>query len=133
MAITYNTAPLRNDRLDAIETAIGTSPILRIWTGAKPANCAAASTGTLLVAMTLPSNWMTDASGGVKSKNGVWSGTGASAGTAGYFRIFESTGITCHIQGTAGTSGTDMILDGATIAVGQVVTVLTFSITAPGA
>jgi len=38
----------RNARLDAIETAVGTSPILRIRTGAAPANCAAADAGTVL-------------------------------------------------------------------------------------
>lgn len=33
---------VRNARLDAIETAVGTSARLKIWTGAAPANCAAA-------------------------------------------------------------------------------------------
>jgi hypothetical protein len=38
----------RNARLDAIETAVGVSAILEIRSGAQPANCAAADSGTLL-------------------------------------------------------------------------------------
>jgi hypothetical protein len=49
---------VRNAKLDAVETAIGVSPVLKIRTGAPPANCAAADTGTVLATCTLPSDWM---------------------------------------------------------------------------
>ena len=39
---------VRNGALDSRETTIGTDAILEIRTGVQPANCAAASTGTLL-------------------------------------------------------------------------------------
>ncbi|HKY51710.1 MAG TPA: hypothetical protein VJP45_10680, partial [Candidatus Limnocylindria bacterium] len=63
---------VRNARLDAIETAIGTSPILRIRTGAPPAACATADSGTVLAEMTLPSDWMAAAASGAKALVGSW-------------------------------------------------------------
>jgi hypothetical protein len=66
----------RNARLDAIETDLGTSPILEIRTGAQPADCATADSGTVLASMTLPSDWALAASGGSKSKSGTWSDVG---------------------------------------------------------
>lgn len=129
MALQYSVA-VNNARLDAVETAAGVTAKLRIYSGAAPANCAAAATGTLLVEMTLPADWMAAASAGSKSKSGTWSGTGAAAGTAGYFRIVDNAGTTAHIQGTCGQGAGDMSLDNTSIAVSQVVTVNTFTLNA---
>lgn len=121
---------VRNARLDAIETAISTAPTLKIFTGSVPANCAAADSGTTLVTMTLPSDWMAAASSGSKALSGTWSDTSAdNTGTAGHFRIYA--GATCHIQGTvtATGGGGDMTLDNTSIASGQTVTVTTFTLT----
>ena len=129
MALQYSVS-VNNARLDAVESTAGTSAKLRIYTGSAPANCAAAATGTMLVEMTLPSDWMTAASAGSKTKNGAWSGTGAAAGVAGYFRIVDNAGTTAHIQGTCGQGTGDMSLDNTNIAVGQAVTVNTFTLNA---
>jgi hypothetical protein len=87
MTVQHSVA-VRNARLDVWESTIGTSPILRIRTGAQPANCAAARTGTILASITLPSDWMAAASGGVKAKSGTWSDSSADApGTAGHYEI----------------------------------------------
>mgnify|MGYP000992978288 FL=1 len=74
---------------------------------------------------------MAAASGGSKAKSGTWSNTASAAGTAGYFRIYDSTGTTCHMQGsvTATGGGGDLQLDNVSIANGQTVTISTFSIT----
>lgn len=132
MALQYSVT-VNNARLDAIETATGTSAQLRIYSGSAPANCAAAATGTLLATLTLPSDWMAAASSGVKAKAGTWTGTGSAAGTAGYCRILDSTGTTCHIQGTAGVGTGDFQFDNTNIASTQAVTVNTFSLTASNA
>lgn len=133
MAIQYSVA-VRNAKLDAVETAIGTSPILRIYSGSMPANTAAARTGTVLATATLPSDWMNAASSGSKTKLGTWQDAAADAtGTAGYFTIFDSTGTTAHIQGTVGLSGADMILDSISFTAGQSFTVTTFQINAGNA
>ena len=129
MALQYSVA-VNNARLDAVETATGATAKLRIYTGAAPANCAAAATGTLLVDMTLPADWMAAASSGSKAKAGTWSGTGVAAGTAGYFRIVDNAGTTAHIQGTCGIGTGDLQLDNTNIAISQTVTVNTFTLNA---
>jgi hypothetical protein len=97
---------VRNARLDSVESTMGVSAILEIWTGTAPANCAAADTGTKLVSLTLPSDWMANASSGSKAKSGTWSNTAIATGAAGYFRVKDSTGTTCHnIAGPKGDTG----------------------------
>jgi hypothetical protein len=123
---------VRNARLDAIETIVGTAPILEIRSGAPPADCATADSGTLLASMTLPSDWAAAASSGSKAKSGTWSDASANAtGTAGHWRLKDSGGTTCHAQGTvtATGGGGDMTLDNVSIASAQPVTVNTFTLT----
>ncbi len=126
----------RNAALDAIETAIGTSAVLKIRTGTVPANCGTADAGSVLATLTLPSDWLAAASGGSKSKSGTWEDASADAtGTAGHFRIYASDGTTVHMQGTitATGGGGDMTLDNASIASGQHVTITSFTLSAGGA
>lgn len=121
---------VRNARLDAIETTVGTSPTLEIRTGAEPANCAAADSGTVLATLALPSDWAGAASGGVKSLLGTWQDTSAdNSGTAGHFRLKQ--GSTCHIQGsvTVTGGGGDMTVDSVTFTAGQAFSVTTFTLT----
>lgn len=135
MALQYSVA-VRNAQLDAFESTTGASAILRILSGTVPANCATAQTGTLLASLSLPSDWMSAASAGSKALLGTWNDTSADAtGTAGYFRILDSTGTTCHAQGTitATGGGGDMTLDNTSIASGQTVTVTSFTLTAGNA
>lgn len=131
MAIQFSVA-VRNARADAVETTIGASAILRIRSGALPANCAAADSGTVLATVNLPADWMAAAASGVKSKAGTWEDlTADAAGTVGHFRIYDSAGTTCHWQGTmtATGGGGDMTVDNAVFAAGQAFTVNTFSLT----
>jgi hypothetical protein len=125
MAIQLSTT-LRNARNDQVESHIGASPTLEIRTGAQPANCAAADSGTLLVSMALPSDWRTSASSGSSSKNGTWQGTAGATGTGAHFRIKQ--GATCHVQGTVGMGSGDLSLDNTSIASGQVVTCTQFDL-----
>lgn len=135
MAVQYSVA-VRNARLDVVESTIGTSPLLRIRTGAPPANCAAARSGTILASCTLPADWMAAASAGSKAKSGTWEDTSAdAAGTAGHYEIMDSTGTTCHEQGTvtATGGGGDMTVDNASFAAGQAFTVTAYTKTAGNA
>lgn len=123
---------VRNARLNAIEAEIGAAAILRIYSGSTPANCAASATGDLLSEMTLPSDWMTAASSGAVSKDGSWADASADDdGTAGYFRIYDPTGTTCHIQGeiTDGAGAGPLKLSSTTIVSTEPVTISTFTIT----
>lgn len=129
MAVQLSVA-VRNARLDAIETAVGTSAILKIRTGAQPATCATADSGSVLATLSLPSDWMAAASSGSKAKSGTWEDASADAtGTAAHFRLYASDGTTCHMQGTVGTSGTDMVVDNVSFAASQAFSITSFSIT----
>ncbi len=131
MAIQLSVAA-RNARLDVIETTIGTSAIMEIRTGAQPANTAAADSGTVLATLNLPSDWLAAAASGQKGLSGTWQDASADAtGTAGHFRIKDSTGTTTHIQGSVSMSGGggDMIVDNTSFAAGQQFTVTAFTLT----
>ena len=71
MTLQYSVA-VRNGKLDAVETVIGTSAVLKMRTGAPPATCATADSGTVLATANLPSDWMAAASGGTKARSGTW-------------------------------------------------------------
>lgn len=134
MTLQYSTA-VRNAQLDAWETTIGAAAKLQIRTGAPPADCATANSGTLLVEMTLPSDWMADAGSASKSKLGTWSANASGTGTAGHYRIFDSALTTCHEQGTvtATGGGGEMTIDNTSIAAPQTVTVTSYTKTAGNA
>lgn len=129
MTVQYSDA-VKNAKLDAWETAIGTVPILKLRSGAPPATPATADSGTVIATLTLPSDWMAPASGGVKAKSGTWQDLSAdNSGTIGHYRIYESTGITCHEQGTytLTAGGGDMTGDATVVTAGQTITINTFS------
>lgn len=135
MALQYSVS-VRNARLDAVESTTGASAILKIRTGAAPASCATADSGTVLATCNLPADWMAAASSGTKAKSGTWEDTSAdAAGTAAHFRIYASDGTTCHIQGTvtATGGGGDMTVDNTSFASGQAFTVTGFTLTAGNA
>jgi hypothetical protein len=133
MAFQFSTSS-RNAALDSIETAIGATPTLEIRSGAAPADCATADSGTVLATIALPSDWLAAASNGSKALSGTWQDASAdAAGTAGHFRIKQSA--TCHIQGSVTITGAggDMTLDNTNIATGQQITITAFTLTAGGA
>ena len=135
MALQFSTT-LRNNLLDQIETSIGTSAVLKIRTGAAPANVGTADSGTVLATVNLPSDWMAAATSGSKSMSGVWTDNSADdTGTAAHFRLYASDGTTCHMQGTvtATAGGGDMTVDSVSFTAGQTFTVNQFTLIAPGA
>lgn len=130
MTLQYSVA-VRNARLDTVESTTGASAKLYIYSGAVPANCAAADPAGLLATISLPADWMDVAASGSKAKLGTWSVAASAAGNAASFRVKDTTGTTCHIQGTvtATGGGGDMTLNNINIASGQTVTVDTFTLT----
>jgi hypothetical protein len=129
MALQFSAA-VRNARLDAIETTIGATAVLKIRSGSVPADCATADTGTVLATLTLPSDWMAAASGGSKAKSGTWQDTSADAtGTAAHFRIYDSGGTVCGLQGTVGVGSGDLQVDSVSFTAGQSFSITGFTIT----
>jgi hypothetical protein len=133
MALQYSVA-VRNAQLDALETAIGTSAVLKIRTGAPPADVATADSGTVLATLSLPSDWLAAASSGSKARAGTWQDTSADAtGTAAHFRVYASDGTTAHMQGTVGQGSGDLSVDNTSFVATQSFTISTFTLTAGNA
>lgn len=132
MATLQLSTAVRNARLDVIESTIGASAVLKLRTGALPANVAAADTGTVVSTISLPVDWMAAAASGSKAISGTWQDTAADAtGTIGHFRVYASDGITCHLQGdvTLTAGGGAMTVDNTSVNAGQQITVTTFTLT----
>jgi hypothetical protein len=133
MALQYGTT-LRNNQVSQIQNTVaaaGTTAMqLRIYSGAQPANCAAAEPAGLLATIVLPAAFLTS-SGGVTTIAGVWSVAASGTGTAASWRIYDQAGTpVCHVQGN---TTTDLVLNNQSIASGQTVTVTQFSVTAGNA
>lgn len=120
MAIQLSTA-VRNARIAAIETTVGSGPLLQIRSGPPPASPAAADAGALLAEITLPSDWLTAPAGGAASLIGTPGVAALAGGTAGHYRLKDSSGATCHEQGTvtATLGGGDMTVDNVSVGIGQ--------------
>jgi len=123
--------------------------VIRVYTGAQPANADAAVTGTLLGSITKDGGAFTEGvstnglqllapSGRSVSKNtDVWKFTGIAAGTMGWFR-FQANAVDndtlsttlVRIDGSIGITSGDMRVTSVTSAIGSTSTVDTFTITA---
>lgn len=130
MAFQYG-ATLRNNQVSQIQTTVGGTGRVVIFSGAEPANCAAADPAGPLATITLPATFLTS-TGGATTIAGTWSATATGTGTAASFRMYDtpvSAGV-CHVQGNCQVSGGDLNLNNLSIATGQTVTVTSFSVTA---
>lgn len=132
MAIQLGTG-LRNNMVDQYESTVGTSAYIKIFTGAQPADCQSATSGTLLCNVALPSDWYGAASGGTATKSGTWQGTAVAAGTSGHYRLYNNGTSVCSEQGSAGTGASDLVLDNSSIASGQTVTITSWTRSQSGA
>lgn len=134
MALQFS-VQVRNAMLDSIEATMGTGARLRLYSGAPPANTAAAASGTMLAEFVLASDWAAAASNGSKALSNLpLTTTAAAAGTIGHYRFYDSAGTVCHEQGTvtATGGGGDMTVDNPSLTAGQTVNVTAFNKTAPG-
>jgi hypothetical protein len=117
--------------LDAFETNIGVSAIVKLRTGAPPSACSGADTGTVCATINLASDWMANAAaGGTKAFSSLplQDLSADNAGTIGHFRLYKSDGTTCVFQGTVATSGGDMTIDNATVTAGQQINITAWTL-----
>lgn len=121
MAVVYTTA-VKNARLSAVVTQIGTTGVLEIGT---------TGMATILATIALGNPAGTAASGVLTFSGFPRSDTSADGtGTAAVARIRTATGGTDIITGlTVGTSGTDIVLDSVNITTGQTITINSATIT----
>lgn len=119
MSITHNTAvrtALADTVCNATTGQLGANGNLIIYNGTPPANAAAALSGNTAIATITGLNFGAAASG-VSTVTSSTADSNAVGGTATFFRI-TTTGGTVILQGTAGTSGTDLIMNNTVISSG---------------
>lgn len=126
MALGFVTT-LRNARLDAITTAVGTSAKIRIYSGTRPATGGTAT--TLLAELACSATFAPAAAAAVLTLNAITQDSSADAtGTAAWFRILTSANAAV-IDGNVGTSGSDLNLNTTSIVTGGPVAISSFTIT----
>lgn len=121
---------LKNARLADIVTQIGTSGLLRIYSGTQPTNPDTVLSGnTKLAELPLSATFAPAASGGVLTANAISTETSAdNTGTATFFSLVTSGG-TRIIDGSVATSGGDMTINTTAISAGAQVSCSSLTIT----
>ena len=113
----------RNAQQQGLITYAGTGSIIRLYDGSQPANANTAIVAqTLLVELTIAGGFGTDSNGTI-TLGAVTSGTAVASGTASFFRIVKSDGTTVVMDGSVGTSGSDLNLNTTTVASAQTVSI----------
>ncbi len=114
----------------ALATNIGSSAVIEIRSGSKPATPETTASGTLLVSITISGSFTS--SGGVLTAADPAAVAPTASGTAGYFRV-KTSGGTAVLDGTvtATGGGGDMQLGSTTISTGVNVDLGVPTITVP--
>ena len=122
--------------------ALANGGTLTIWSGTQPADANTAPGGGDVKLSTLPmsatafgtpvasgsagSRVVTAAANAITTDNNA-----ANAGTAAWFRVYQSNGTTAVFDGSVGTSGCDLNLSTTSIVAGGVVQVTSLTVTQP--
>lgn len=122
----------RNAMAQAIEDDMGSTPVLKIFTGAAPTNDTDPNSGTELVSIDLPADAF-NVSNGVLALSSAVNGTGVADGSAGHYRLYNTDGTTVAQQGSVGQGSGDLSIDNVSIAIGQTVNLNGYSLTMPNA
>ncbi len=120
--IQYSSTHRTNNMTDVV-TLLGATAYLLIYTGAPPASCGTAASGTLLASLPCSATFGS-VSTGVLTANAITNAAAAANGTAGYWRLCTSSaGTTCVAQGLCYPTST--LVTSATSAAGS--NILTFA------
>lgn len=103
---------------------------LIIYSGTMPTNAATALSGNTAIATITALNFGA-ASSAVSTVSSSTADSSAVGGVATFFRITKTDGTTVIIQGTVGTSATDLTINNTTIAAGANVSLTSGTYTAP--
>lgn len=124
--------------------------VLRIYSGTQPTSADTAVSGTLLIEVTVDAGafahgnaaagleYGAAASGAIAKDSDTWQGLGLAAGTAGWFRFCANptdngalSSTLPRIDGSVGTSGSDLNMTNTSITVGSTYTIDAWTITLP--
>src|ERR1043165_4988367 len=125
MALQYG-AELRDALLNYIVPTVGASAKLRMYDGTLPETCEADPKGILLVEFDLPKKWLGQAQDGLIAKAGTWRAQAGAAGTAKYWRIYDASGMVCHLQGDIGEGSYQIAFDNPSLKQNQTLNVTDF-------
>lgn len=117
------------DRID-----VGGAGSLKIYSGTQPADADTAPSGTLLATIALAATAYGSAasSGTAALASTPRTGTGAAAGTAGWFRVVSGGGLNVFDGSVTATGGGgDLTLDNTSIAVSQTISISSLTYTQP--
>ncbi len=121
----------RNAAVDAVAALLNSGGYIEIRTGAAPTNPGDADSGTLLARLDLSSTAFGGASGGTATANTVSDDIDVdNTGTAAHFRAKDS-GDVVVLQGSAGTSGTDLVLNTTAFVAGGTAKITSLTLTQP--
>jgi hypothetical protein len=121
---------IANAAADAM-AALHNGGTIRFYDGAQPANADTAVTSQVLLAeITFNATAFGAAAGGVATANAFTQDSSANAsGTATWYRTFKSDGTTALMDGSIGTSGSNINMVSTSVTSGQPVQVTAFTIT----
>lgn len=126
---------VRNSMANSIWTAVDAGPAagtIKIYTGSQPATPDTAASGTLLATVTLPDPSFATASSGTITGNDPAAVNPVASGTAGWFRVADSTGAAVYDGAVTVTgSGGELQLSNTAIGPGINVDVTALSVTVP--
>jgi hypothetical protein len=125
-------AALKTSQQTAISTAAGASAVLTLYSGSQPASPDTAVGAQVALSIHTCAATFGTASAGVLTVGAIGNGTGtagAGAGTAATWYRLTTSGGTALVDGTVGTSGSDLNLTGTTsIATGQTVSITSWTL-----
>jgi hypothetical protein len=125
----------QNAAANAITALVDAGPAagtVQVRTGAQPASANDPATGTLLATFTLEDPAFGAAVAGVATLDAtpILTTTGVAAGTAGWFRMLDSTGAVV-LDGAVGTVGQQLNLNTTSISIGLTVEITSGTLTMP--
>ncbi len=130
MAANFHKAvAVRNAENDAITTYVGNAGKFRGYSGTQPANADAAITGTLLFELTCGSPFAGASASGVLTITNPTTANASSTGTLSHGRFWKADGTTPAMDGSAGTSSADIIVNTTSIVSGGPVAVSSATLT----
>ncbi len=132
----FNVVNVQNSRSAAVNSAVGTSGLLKFYSGSPPADPSVTATGTLLATLACSATFGTvtaGVSGGAAAyltAGAITSANGVATGTPGYCRVTTSAGVgVVDLDVTASGGGGSVIMTPDTITSGAPVNVTSLVIT----
>ena len=86
----------RTNAMTQLATDVGTSCVIKVFTGAMPATCATADSGTLLAQWAGNATQYGTAAAGVLTVSAIANATAVASGTAGYVRVYPTAATTTN-------------------------------------